>query len=67
MSKGDIRKAGYIDLRRLRQKNKSFFDEDSSMANENLYSFDPTMSVDRPQGSSSTQGERNKSKKLTQK
>lgn len=34
VSKGDIRKQGYLDLKRLRAKNKSFFDEDSSMVND---------------------------------
>lgn len=68
ISKSDIRKAGYIDLRRLRAKNKSFFDEDSSIANDHLYSLnDPTLSGDRPMGSSSTQGERGRQRKTTQK
>ncbi len=55
-------------MRKLRAKNKSFFDEDSSMANEGLYGLnDPTMSGDRPQGSSSTHGgERSKLKKSNQ-
>lgn len=34
VSRGDIKKLGYLDLKRLRAKNKSFFDEDSSMAND---------------------------------
>lgn len=39
VSRGDIKKLGYLDLRRLRAKNKSFFDEDSSMANDQLNNF----------------------------